>query len=137
MSKLELLVYPVLLCMIFASITPIECPTVVSNQTSITTYTHHTLAYVYELTYCNATKMYIRSCEGLTNGLPLIVQEWVKQHPSKTFHETIFGIMDVGGSYFMRFLATVVVCIAGSAHGCANFMLSIDRHIIDKDQKKN
>ena len=137
MGNLEVLVYPVLLYLIFASITPIECPTVVSNQTSITTHTHHTLAYVYELTYCNATKMYIRSCEGLTNGLPLIVQEWVKQYPSKAFHQTIFGIMRVDESYFMRILATIMVFFAGSAHVCANFMLSIDRHIIDKDQKKN
>jgi len=123
--------------MIFASITSIECPTVVSNQTSITTHTHHTLAYVYELTYCNATKMYIRSCEGLTNGLPRIVQEWVKQHPSRTFHQTIFGIMSVGESYFMRMLAAVIVCIAGSAHVCALINLSIDRHSRELPKKVN
>jgi hypothetical protein len=137
MSNLEVLVYPVLLYLIFASITPIECPTVVSNQTSITTHTHHTLAYVYELTYCNATKMYIRSCEGLTNGLPLIVQEWVKQHPSKTFHQTIFGLMRVDESYFMRILATIMVFFAGSAHVCALINLSIDQRNRELPKKVN
>ena len=108
-----------MLYLLFASITPVTCPTVLSNEKGEIFNMRNTLIYKYELTYCGVIKESIYSYESPISGVPYILQEWIKNNPANTFHQTIFGIMNIVESYFMRIIAMIFIVIAGSAHCCA------------------
>ena len=134
-DQLALLFYPFMLYLLFASITPVTCPTVLSNEKSMNINMRNTLIYKYELIYCNVIKESIYSYESPVGGMPYILQEWIKNNPTMTFHQTIFGIMYIGNSYFMRIVTMIFIMIAGSAHCCAiTNVVDSNLHIREKPE---
>jgi len=123
---LELLIYPFFCYLLFASISPVSCPAVLTNYTYISTAP----IYKYDITYCNSNTAYIYSYESPLHGVPFSVQEWMKQNPTMSFHRTIFGRIDITKSYFIRSLIVMFMIIACSAHCCALlYILDIQKNI--------